>query len=144
MKSGQPLGLSIFAKVRELPLSEQQGEVCSDSLVVQNTYKSTIFYSTTDFLNDTRTRLLVASEDDLDTLSDQLSKEDTKIRFEYRQQKTFEFGHGISVGWLPTAGEVTSIYSEYIHTVELTPMSFDLEGLSKDILRPDSYLFEVL
>lgn len=143
MKSGKPLGLSIFAKVRELPLSDNKGEVCSVTLVVQNTSKSTIFFQTQVILNATRSLKFYASEDVMDTHLDQLSKEDQKIRFEYRNKKTFAIGHGISVGWLPQAGEVQSIFTEYIPTYELSPMSFDLEGLSKDILRPDSYLFEV-
>lgn len=79
----------------------------------------------------------------MDTHLEQLSKEDQKIRFEYRNKKTYAIGHGISVGWSPQAGEVESIFTEYVPTYELSPMSFDLEGLSKDILRPDSYLSEV-
>ena len=143
MQSGEPLGLSIFAKVRELPLPDNKRAVQAVTLVVQNTSKSTIFFQTQVILNAMHSLKFCASEDVMDTHLEQLSKEDQKIRFEYRNKKTYAIGHGISVGWSPQAGEVESIFTEYVPTYELSPMSFDLEGLSKDILRPDSYLSEV-
>lgn len=130
----------VFFKVQKISVAN--GEIVTAITVALKNISDEHFFQTEIIINSQENVEFKASEDvKLPDLS-KLNSEDAMNFFLYRKKKTYAFGRGVSAIWKEKNGKISEIRTSYIPSYELSPMSFEIEGISSDILAADSYIGE--
>lgn len=129
--------LSLYTRIVRLKGSG----ILAPTVVLQNKSANPVFQCQIQIKSHNGLKFF-ASEDVSLPQVDRLQAEDAKLLFSYRKRKTYAFGHGVSATWEPVEGDPVVVKTSYVPTFDITPMSFVIEDVDHNILRPDSYLKE--
>lgn len=128
----------VFSKVQKINLTKDE-TVTAITVVLKNISKDH-FFQTEIIINSQENFEFKASEDvKLPDLS-KFNPEDAMNFFLYRDKRTYAFGRGVSAIWKEKNGKISEIKTSYIPSHELRSMSFDVEGISSDVLSAESYI----
>lgn len=128
----------IFSKIQKISLPK--GETVTAVTIVLKNISKNHFFQTEISIKAQEGVDFKASEDvKLPDLS-KLNSEDAMNFFLYKDKRTYAFGRGVSATWKEENGEISEIKTSYIPSYELRPMSFEIDGISSDVLSAESYI----
>lgn len=111
------------------------------TIVVKNTTSESLFQTEIEVDNQVGSSFL-ASEDLQSEAFENNNQEDKMNEMLYRNKKTYAVGRGVSASWEieEDSSEVKSLRTTYVPSYEINPMEFEIQGISKDILSPVTYV----
>lgn len=128
----------LFSKVQKINVAKEE-TVTAITIVLKNISENHLFQTEISIKAQKSVEFKASEDVKLPDLS-KLNSEDAMNFFLYRDKRTYAFGRGVSAVWKEEHGKVSEIKTSYIPSYELRPMSFDIDGVSPDVLSAESYI----
>ncbi len=130
--------IEVFDKVQSLSV-KNLGIVKAITIVIKNLSEFPLFQSQI-IINQQNGIKFYASEDIKIPNLGKLTYEDAMNVFLYRNCKTYATGHGVSGCWKFDGKSISSIFTSFIPSYEILPISTTIDDIDASILDPTSYI----
>lgn len=126
--------IGLFTKVQ--PSKNSDAKIVT--IVVENKGEADLFQTVIDIQAQDNISFMSAEDQKSINLAN-IDDEDASNEMLYRQKKTYAVGRGVSVQW-DESGYIARIYTTYIPSYSIAPMSFEIDGIDDDVLKTSNYI----